>query len=59
MSQNTYEAAYEALKAFEAGADKAMTALSIWSLPFRSIYSAVTHRRKASSPAAEAPQAVV
>ena len=41
MPQNLQKAAYEALKAFEADADSAMAALSIWGLPFRALYSSM------------------
>lgn len=41
MLQNPQKAAYEVLKAFEADADKAMAALSIWGLPFRALYSSM------------------
>ncbi|MHC2295812.1 hypothetical protein [Rhizobium mongolense] len=39
MPENPHNAAHRALVAFEAEADKAMAGLSIWGLPFRSIYS--------------------
>ncbi|MBX5141408.1 hypothetical protein HJB79_21980 [Rhizobium lentis] len=41
MPQESQQAAYRALLSFEADADKAMAALSIWSLPFRSLYSSM------------------
>ncbi|MBB5553667.1 hypothetical protein [Rhizobium lentis] len=41
MPQKIQKAAYQALTSFEAEADKLMGALSIWGLPFRSIYSSV------------------
>ncbi len=41
MPQNNQKAAFEALKAFEKEADKAIAALSIWDLPFRGLYSSM------------------
>ncbi|WP_454748913.1 hypothetical protein [Ciceribacter selenitireducens] len=41
MPRDPQKAARQALAAFEEQADKTMAALSIWALPFRSIYSSV------------------